>query len=267
MANDESPRFRPVDPEGALPRARALDPRVLGGGRRLPSLARSSARAPRNGSSTTARRPRTRSRTSATPSTRTFKDVYPRYRTMTGHLVHRKAGWDCHGLPVEIEVEKEIGTTGKSDIEAFGVAEFNERCRVSVRRYVGDWEELTRADRLLDRHGRRLLDDGPRLHRVRLVVAEAAARARPARRGRQGDRVLPAMRDGAVGRRGGSGLRDRRGPERLRPVPDRRGRRARRSWARRSSCGRRRRGRSLEHRRRGGPRRPTTPWPSTTASG
>ena len=63
---------------------------------------------------------------------------------MTGHLVHRKAGWDCHGLPVEIEVEKEIGTSGKRDIEAFGVAEFNERCRVSVRRYVHDWEELTR---------------------------------------------------------------------------------------------------------------------------
>jgi isoleucyl-tRNA synthetase len=76
--------------------------------------------------------------------TRTFKDVYPRYRTMTGHLVHRKAGWDCHGLPVEIEVEKEIGTSGKRDIEAFGVAEFNERCRVSVRRYVRDWERLTR---------------------------------------------------------------------------------------------------------------------------
>ena len=76
--------------------------------------------------------------------TRTFKDVYPRYRTMTGHLVHRKAGWDCHGLPVEIEVEKEIGTSGKRDIEAFGVAEFNERCRESVRRYVKDWEDLTR---------------------------------------------------------------------------------------------------------------------------
>ena len=76
--------------------------------------------------------------------TRTFKDVYPRYRTMTGHLVHRKAGWDCHGLPVEIEVEREIGSTSKRDIEAFGIAEFIERCRASVRRYVRDWEELTR---------------------------------------------------------------------------------------------------------------------------
>jgi isoleucyl-tRNA synthetase len=74
---------------------------------------------------------------------RTFKDVYPRFKTMTGHLVPRKGGWDCHGLPVELEVEKEIGTTGKRDIEAFGVAAFNERCRESVKRYVGEFERLT----------------------------------------------------------------------------------------------------------------------------
>jgi isoleucyl-tRNA synthetase len=74
---------------------------------------------------------------------RTFKDVYPRFKTMTGHLVPRKGGWDCHGLPVEIEVEKEIGTTGKRDIEAFGIAEFNQLCRESVGRYVGEFERLT----------------------------------------------------------------------------------------------------------------------------
>ncbi|MGH2722806.1 MAG: isoleucine--tRNA ligase [Actinomycetota bacterium] len=74
---------------------------------------------------------------------RTFKDLYPRYRTMTGHFVPRKAGWDCHGLPVELEVEKEIGTTSKRDIEAFGIAEFNRLCRRSVTRYVEDWERLT----------------------------------------------------------------------------------------------------------------------------
>ncbi len=74
---------------------------------------------------------------------RTFKDVYPRFKTMTGHLVRRKAGWDCHGLPVEVEVEKEIGTTGKRDIEAFGVAEFNRLCRESVSRYVQDFVQLT----------------------------------------------------------------------------------------------------------------------------
>jgi isoleucyl-tRNA synthetase len=74
---------------------------------------------------------------------RTFKDVFPRFRAMTGHHVPRKAGWDCHGLPVELEVEKEIGTKTKRDIEAFGIAEFNRRCRESVRRYVDDWEAMT----------------------------------------------------------------------------------------------------------------------------
>ncbi len=74
---------------------------------------------------------------------RTFKDIYPRFKTMTGHYVPRKGGWDCHGLPVELEVEKEIGTTGKRDIEAFGVAEFNRRCRESVTRYIDDWAKLS----------------------------------------------------------------------------------------------------------------------------
>ena len=74
---------------------------------------------------------------------RTFKDVYPRFRAMTGHFVPRKAGWDCHGLPVELEVEKEIGTKSKRDIEAFGVAEFNRLCRESVQRYVGEFERQT----------------------------------------------------------------------------------------------------------------------------
>jgi isoleucyl-tRNA synthetase len=74
---------------------------------------------------------------------RTFKDVYPRFKAMTGHYVPRKAGWDCHGLPVELEVEREIGTKTKRDIEAFGIAEFNRRCRESVTRYVDDWERVT----------------------------------------------------------------------------------------------------------------------------
>ena len=63
---------------------------------------------------------------------RVFKDVFPRYRTMKGYHVPRKAGWDCHGLPVELAVEKELGFSGKQDIEAYGVAEFNARCRESV---------------------------------------------------------------------------------------------------------------------------------------
>jgi isoleucyl-tRNA synthetase len=74
---------------------------------------------------------------------RTFKDLFPRFKAMTGHNVPRKGGWDCHGLPVELEVEKGIGTKTKRDIEAFGIAEFNRRCRESVSRYVDDWERLT----------------------------------------------------------------------------------------------------------------------------
>jgi isoleucyl-tRNA synthetase len=74
---------------------------------------------------------------------RVFKDVYPRYRTMRGYSVPRKGGWDCHGLGVELEVERELGITAKAEIEAYGIAEFNQRCRESVFRYVEDFERLT----------------------------------------------------------------------------------------------------------------------------
>ncbi len=74
---------------------------------------------------------------------RVFKDVFPRYQTMRGHFVPRKAGWDCHGLPVELEVEKELGFHNKHDIERYGVAEFNAKCRESVLRYIDEWNELT----------------------------------------------------------------------------------------------------------------------------
>jgi len=75
---------------------------------------------------------------------RVFKDVFPRYRTMKGYYVPRQAGWDCHGLPVELAVEKELGFSGKQDIEEYGVAEFNARCRESVRRHVGEFSDMTR---------------------------------------------------------------------------------------------------------------------------
>ncbi|MEI8002136.1 MAG: isoleucine--tRNA ligase [Actinomycetes bacterium] len=74
---------------------------------------------------------------------RLFKDLYPRFHTMRGRYVARKGGWDCHGLPVEVEVEKELGFSGKQQIEAFGIEAFNRRCRESVQRYVGDFESLT----------------------------------------------------------------------------------------------------------------------------
>jgi isoleucyl-tRNA synthetase len=74
---------------------------------------------------------------------RVFKDVFPRYQTMTGHQVPRKGGWDCHGLPVELEIEKELGFTTKHDIERYGIAEFNAKCRESVLRYIDEWNALT----------------------------------------------------------------------------------------------------------------------------
>ena len=74
---------------------------------------------------------------------RVFKDLYPRFQTMRGRSVPRKGGWDCHGLPVELEIEKELGLHSKHEIEAYGIAEFNQHCRDSVQRYVEDWSALT----------------------------------------------------------------------------------------------------------------------------
>jgi isoleucyl-tRNA synthetase len=91
---------------------------------------------------------------------RVFKDLFPRFKTMQGFHVERRAGWDCHGLPVEVAVEKELGLSGKKDIEVYGIAEFNQRCRESVLRHVdafaaltermGYWIDLSRAYRTMD---------------------------------------------------------------------------------------------------------------------
>ncbi|MBX6351980.1 MAG: isoleucine--tRNA ligase [Thermoflavifilum sp.] len=75
--------------------------------------------------------------------TRVIKDVYPRYRTMKGYHVFRKAGWDTHGLPVEIEIEKKFGISGKKQIQEFGVERFIRECRNSVFQYEQTWRELT----------------------------------------------------------------------------------------------------------------------------
>ncbi|HEV3231941.1 MAG TPA: isoleucine--tRNA ligase, partial [Candidatus Dormibacteraeota bacterium] len=74
---------------------------------------------------------------------RAFKDLFPRYKTMRGHRVVRKGGWDTHGLPVEVEVEKELGLELKSDIEKYGIDAFNRRCRESGNRYIKEWVEFT----------------------------------------------------------------------------------------------------------------------------
>ena len=134
--------FRPVDPKQSFP---ALEETILERWRERDVFARSLANresAPLwgfyEGPPTANGRPG-----SHHVLARVFKDIYPRFRTMTGHRVPRKAGWDCHGLPVELEVEGELGISSKEEIEAFGIAEFNERCRESVFRYVEDWNRLT----------------------------------------------------------------------------------------------------------------------------
>ncbi|HUV08154.1 MAG TPA: isoleucine--tRNA ligase, partial [Spirochaetia bacterium] len=81
----------------------------------------------------------------------TIKDIVPRYQTMKGRMVERRFGWDCHGLPVEYEMEKELGISGKRQIEEYGVANFNEACRSIVLRYTKEWKAIvTRAGRWVD---------------------------------------------------------------------------------------------------------------------
>ena len=75
---------------------------------------------------------------------RTIKDVFCRYKSLKGYQVLRKGGWDTHGLPVEIEVEKQLGLDGREEVEGYGIAEFNKACRESVLRYKQEWDELTR---------------------------------------------------------------------------------------------------------------------------
>ena len=135
-------RFRPVDSGQSFP---ALEERVLQRWRErdvFHESVRRRERAPRfvfyEGPPTANGRPGSHHVLS-----RVFKDVFPRYKTMRGHLVERKAGWDCHGLPVELEIERELGFQSKDDIERYGVAEFNAKCRESVLRYIDEWNLLT----------------------------------------------------------------------------------------------------------------------------
>lgn len=74
---------------------------------------------------------------------RAFKDIFPRYKTMRGYHVSRRGGWDTHGLPVEIEVEKKLGFTNKQQIEDYGIGKFNDLCRESAFTYIQEWEKLT----------------------------------------------------------------------------------------------------------------------------
>src|SRR5689334_14533151 len=88
------------------------------------------------------------------------KDAIPRYQTMRGHRVERRFGWDCHGLPAEVEAERQLGLSGHREIEAFGIGEFNDACRTSVLRYTQEWERyVTRQARWVDfEHDYKTLD-------------------------------------------------------------------------------------------------------------
>ena len=83
---------------------------------------------------------------------RAFKDVIPRYKTMRGYRVPRKAGWDCHGLPVEVEVENGSVCAANSRSKSWASPNSTKQCRESVFRYIGDWDKADRADRVLGRH-------------------------------------------------------------------------------------------------------------------
>ncbi|MGE5282732.1 MAG: isoleucine--tRNA ligase [Chloroflexota bacterium] len=136
------PGFRPVDPKQSFPE---LEERVLARWRERDVFHRSLARREGaeiwsfyEGPPTANGRPGSHHVLS-----RVFKDVYPRYRSMCGYRVPRKAGWDCHGLPVELEVEKQLGISSKQEIEEYGIDRFNARCRESVFEYVAEWNRLT----------------------------------------------------------------------------------------------------------------------------
>jgi isoleucyl-tRNA synthetase len=136
------PGFRPVDPRQSFPE---LEERLLARWRERDVFRRSLANREGaeiwsfyEGPPTANGRPGSHHVLS-----RVFKDVYPRYRTMSGYRVPRKAGWDCHGLPVELEVEKQLGISSKQEIEEYGIDRFNQRCRESVFEYVEEWNRLT----------------------------------------------------------------------------------------------------------------------------
>ncbi len=139
---------------------------------------------------------------------RVFKDIYPRFKTMRGYHVGRKGGWDCHGLPVELEIEKRLGFDHKEQIETYGVAEFNRLCRESVTAYVDDWNRMTeRIGMWLDLDDAYLTMTDGYIESVWWILAEFC-QAGAAVRGIQGGAVLPPVRDGAVVARGGVGLSD-----------------------------------------------------------
>ncbi len=208
--------------QGELPRARGPDPRVLARVRRLPPPARAAAGRAAVG---LLRGPADRERTAGHPPRRAA-DLQGRLPALQGDDGPLRPAQGRLGLPRP--AGRARGREGDRDPEQArhrGVR--HRRVQPPLPRVGpalrGRLRAADGADRLLDRHVRRLPDDGHRVHRERVVVAQATARARPAVPGRPHHDVLPAVRHAAVGRRGRDGLHGRRGPERGGPVPDPRG--------------------------------------------
>lgn len=106
---------------------------------------------------------------------RAFKDAFPRYKTMRGYHVARRAGWDTHGLPVELEVEKELEFKGKPDIEKYGVGAFNKKCRESVLKYISEWNRFTkRMGYWVDQEKAYFTFDAPYMESVWSVVKKVS---------------------------------------------------------------------------------------------
>ncbi len=143
---------------------------------------------------------------------RVFKDIYPRYKTMRGYRVERKGGWDCHGLPVEIAVEEKLGIKSKTEIEQYGIKEFNEQCRDSVFEYLEEWDRLTeRIGFWVDlEHAYRTLDESY-IESVWWALSEIDKKGLLY----EGHKVVPVLlplRHGAVLTRGGAWIQGRRRP-------------------------------------------------------
>ena len=154
----------------------------------------------------TARLRQTAARTSAISETRAIKDLIPRYQTMKGYQVLRKAGWDTHGLPVELEVEKLLGIDGKPQIEDYGIEPFIQKCKESVWKYKAEWEQMS------DRVGYWADMEHPYVtYEDNYIESEwwalkTIARKGSALQGPQGRALLPPLRHRAFLSRGGTGL-------------------------------------------------------------
>ena len=135
------------------------------------------------------------------------KDVVPRYETMRGRRVERRFGWDCHGLPAEVEAEKQLGLSTKGEILELGVARFNEACKVVGAEVHPGLGALRHPPGAVGRLRQRLQDARPVLHGVRALGVQDALRQGPGLRGLPGAGVLLAVRDAAEQHRDPHGRR------------------------------------------------------------